>query len=91
MSKGGNRCVGAGVDQIFIGDRTGVGPGLLCRIQSGFVAFLLQSFEAVPPLQLSGGDGSMAVGGGGAVSQMAFHPKGAQKKLSLAKKTSFIS
>lgn len=55
------------MDEIFIGDRTGVGPGLLCRIQSGFVAFLLQNFEAVPPLQLSGRGGPMA-GGGGAVS-----------------------
>lgn len=56
------------MDKIFIGDRTGVGPGLLCRIQSGIVAFLLQSFEAVPPLQLGGRVGPMAVGGGGAVS-----------------------
>lgn len=31
--------------------RTGVGPGL-CRTQSGFVAFVLQRFEAVSPLQL---------------------------------------
>lgn len=53
------------MDPIFIGDRTGVGPGLLCRIQGGFVAFLLHSFEAVPPLQLSGKGSPMAVGGGG--------------------------
>lgn len=53
------------MDPILIGDRTGVGPGLLCRIQGGFVAFLLHSFEAVPPLQLSGKGSPMAVGGGG--------------------------
>lgn len=60
--------MGVGVDQTFIGDRTGVGPGLLCRIQSGLIAFLLQSFETIPPLQMGGREDPMAVGGGGAVS-----------------------